>query len=199
MFRSNPTYAATFRIAAGIRSQAPTGSFFAYDGYYGWLASEILTDDLAEIIRGPAFAQDVRAELANPALADGVTWQAERPKKAHRLVDVSVVAPTAVAAQALGEAAGRVLEGRAGKYLAALGAPDTPVTVVDPIRIEQRSTSSGRAWLEIMLRATLGFVAGSGIVFFLAYLDTTIRTVGDVQRTLGLPVLGEIPPSRRRH
>jgi tyrosine-protein kinase Etk/Wzc len=46
---------------------------------------------------------------------------------------------------------------------------------------------------KIVLGLLVGLLLGLGAVFFLEYLDQTIKTAADVERTLGMPVLGLIP------
>lgn len=46
---------------------------------------------------------------------------------------------------------------------------------------------------KVILGFLVGLLLGLGAVFFLEYLDQTIKTANDVERTLGLPVLGLIP------
>ena len=47
--------------------------------------------------------------------------------------------------------------------------------------------------LNIMLGVIIGLVVGVGLAFFIEYLDTSVKTIDDVERTLQSPVLGVIP------
>jgi capsular exopolysaccharide synthesis family protein len=47
--------------------------------------------------------------------------------------------------------------------------------------------------LNIALGIIIGLVVGVGLAFFIEYLDTSVKTIDDVERTLGSPVLGVIP------
>jgi capsular exopolysaccharide synthesis family protein len=47
--------------------------------------------------------------------------------------------------------------------------------------------------LNIVLGIVFGLVVGVGLAFFIEYLDTSVKTIDDVERTLGAPVLGVIP------
>jgi len=47
--------------------------------------------------------------------------------------------------------------------------------------------------LNIVLGVIIGLVVGVGLAFFIEYLDTSVKTIDDVERTLGSPVLGVIP------
>jgi len=52
---------------------------------------------------------------------------------------------------------------------------------------------SPNLFLNILIGIVAGIVAGIGLAFFLEYLDTSIKTVDDVEKYLSLPVLGAIP------
>ena len=47
--------------------------------------------------------------------------------------------------------------------------------------------------LNIILGVVIGLVVGLGLAFFIEYLDTSVKTIDDVERTLQSPVLGVIP------
>ncbi len=47
--------------------------------------------------------------------------------------------------------------------------------------------------VNIALGVVVGLVVGIGLAFFIEYLDTSVKTIDDVERALGAPVLGVIP------
>jgi capsular exopolysaccharide synthesis family protein len=47
--------------------------------------------------------------------------------------------------------------------------------------------------LNIILGIVVGLVVGVGLAFFIEYLDTSVKTIDDVERALQAPVLGVIP------
>jgi len=50
-----------------------------------------------------------------------------------------------------------------------------------------------RVGLNLMLGALVGLVLGIGLAFFIEYLDTSVKTMEDVESLLGVPVLAIIP------
>ncbi len=62
---------------------------------------------------------------------------------------------------------------------------DHAVANPDPVR--------PRKGLNIALGIIIGLVVGVGLAFFIEYLDTSVKTIDDVERTLQAPVLGVIP------
>lgn len=50
-----------------------------------------------------------------------------------------------------------------------------------------------RKTLNIALGAVAGLLLGVGLAFFIEYLDTSVKTIDDVEQALGAPVLGVIP------
>jgi len=47
--------------------------------------------------------------------------------------------------------------------------------------------------LNILLSLAVGTILGIGLAYFLEYLDTSVKTVDDIENFLGLPVIGVIP------
>jgi len=54
-----------------------------------------------------------------------------------------------------------------------------------------------RVGLNLMLGALVGLVMGIGLAFFIEYLDTSVKTMEDVENLLGVPVLAIIPQGIR--
>ncbi len=69
------------------------------------------------------------------------------------------------------------------------------VAVVDSADSVSPVTTGGRT--NLFLGALLGLILGVGAVFFLEYLDRTVRTSADVETLLSIPVLGIIPRLRK--
>ncbi len=77
-----------------------------------------------------------------------------------------------------------------------LEVPRTPVEIVDHAEPPQRHVRPN-VYLNILLSLFIGLLAGVGLAYFIEYLDTSVKTIDDVERYLSLPVLGVIPQKVR--
>ena len=64
--------------------------------------------------------------------------------------------------------------------------------IVDPARVEDKAVRPKKG-LNIALGVIIGLIVGVGLAFFIEYLDTSVKTIDDVERMLQAPVLGVIP------
>jgi len=62
---------------------------------------------------------------------------------------------------------------------------DTAVTPDKPVKPNKK--------LNVLIAFVVGLMASVGLAFLLEYLDNTIKTSSDVEKQLGIPVLGVIP------
>jgi capsular exopolysaccharide synthesis family protein len=69
---------------------------------------------------------------------------------------------------------------------------ENSVVVHDPARPNKRAISP-KPFLIIPVGIILGLLVGVGMAFFVEYLDTSVKTIEDVERSLQAPVLGVIP------
>lgn len=70
--------------------------------------------------------------------------------------------------------------------------PRSPVEIFEPAEIPLRFVFPNIP-LFLALSAALGMMAGVSMAFFIEYLDTSVKTVDDLERYLGLSVIGVIP------
>ncbi len=77
-----------------------------------------------------------------------------------------------------------------------LEVPRTPVDIVDRAEVPDRYVSPNIP-MNIIISVILGLTAGVGLAYFIEYLDTSVKTVEDVEQLLGLPVLGIVPQKVR--
>lgn len=79
-----------------------------------------------------------------------------------------------------------------------LDLPRTPVELVEPAEPpDENNPVSPNLPLNIVLGVIVGLAAGIGLAFFLEYLDTSVKTVEDIEQNIGAPILGVIPQKVR--
>ncbi len=68
----------------------------------------------------------------------------------------------------------------------------TPVSIIN--RAEKPTApSSPRVPLNMAIGVAIGMLVGVGLAFFIEYLDTSVKTMDDVETMLGVPVLAIVP------
>jgi polysaccharide biosynthesis transport protein len=73
-----------------------------------------------------------------------------------------------------------------------LEVPRSPVEVVDRAQ-PSLAPIRPNVWLNVSMGAVVGLILGVVLSFFIEFLDTSVKKMEDVERYLGLPVLGVIP------
>ncbi|HTB83951.1 MAG TPA: polysaccharide biosynthesis tyrosine autokinase [Candidatus Sulfotelmatobacter sp.] len=68
----------------------------------------------------------------------------------------------------------------------------TMVQITDPAEPGKVPVKPNKP-LNIAMGLVFGFIMGIGLAFFIEYLDTSVKTIDDVERTFQAPVLGVIP------
>jgi capsular exopolysaccharide synthesis family protein len=77
--------------------------------------------------------------------------------------------------------------------IAEAGQPDAGIVIVtDQGRPDSRPVSP-KTLIIVPLGVIVGLIVGIGLAFFIEYLDTSVKTIDDVERALQAPVLGVIP------
>ena len=66
------------------------------------------------------------------------------------------------------------------------------IQITDEARPAQRPESP-KEILNMILGVLVGLMVGVGLAFFIEYLDTSVKTIDDVERALQAPVIGVIP------
>ncbi|MDO0824304.1 YveK family protein [Desulfosporosinus nitroreducens] len=66
------------------------------------------------------------------------------------------------------------------------------VSIVDTAVIPDKPIKPNKI-LNVLIAFVVGLMASVGLVFLLEYLDNTVKTSSDVEKLLGIPVLGIIP------
>jgi capsular polysaccharide biosynthesis protein len=190
-FRGPTTYTASMRLAISVVPDPRAGDFFKYESYYAWLSSEYLADDLSELLKSEAFAQDVSREMGTD-ISPSTIVNLTRTKKTHRLLDLQIVASDPETALSITQAFQRVLNTKLGEYLAFMQANNGFVRIVNQPSVTRTNTLPFTA-AEIGLRTMAGLLAAVGLAFLLEYVDDRLRDRREVESFLGTKVLAEIP------
>jgi protein tyrosine kinase modulator len=193
-WRGPCAYQASMRMAVSVIPEPRREGYYGYDNYYPWLASEYLADDLSELVRSQAFAEDVSAELGF-TVDPGTLANVARTKKTHRMLDLSICGSEGRSTLDIAEAYERVLNTRLGDYMGMLQANNGFVRIINRPSLA-RASGSAALLGELALRTAIGSLLAVGLAFLLEYLDDRLRTRGEVEDLLQWPVLGEIPMQR---
>jgi capsular polysaccharide biosynthesis protein len=200
--RGAAAYRTDMRIAVSSVPVSDPSQQLQYDPiYYSNLDSEYLADDMSEFMHSDAFAGEVKRELAtarNMNLDINTIVTATRTKKTHRFIDVTVNSATPEEGKEIADSISRIMNdpGRLGIYLRALTAYNTQMSVITPPETRRGNTLPGLI-SEVGLRTLIGLLIGVALAFLLDYIDQSIRSREEAEDVLRLPVLGEIPRSRR--
>jgi capsular exopolysaccharide synthesis family protein len=72
--------------------------------------------------------------------------------------------------------------------------PRTIIEVIErAVPANEKSPVSPNFLLNVVLSIVLGIGCGIGLAYFVEYMDTSVKTIEDVERSLGVAVLGVIP------
>jgi polysaccharide biosynthesis transport protein len=76
--------------------------------------------------------------------------------------------------------------------------PRTTVEEIEPAKPpDKNNPASPRFLLNIILSIIFGLTFGVGVAYFIEYLDTSVKTIEEVERYMHVPVLGVIPQKIR--
>ncbi|MBN2786553.1 MAG: polysaccharide biosynthesis tyrosine autokinase [Pontiellaceae bacterium] len=88
------------------------------------------------------------------------------------------------------------LNARLRQEMITMDVPRHPVEIIDAAEPNRRPVSPN-LFMNVLLSIFVGLGAGVGLAYFIEYLDTSVKTAEDIERILGLPVLGLIPQKVR--
>ena len=83
------------------------------------------------------------------------------------------------------------LKSRVQQVMIELEVPRSPVELIDAA-VPGRGPVKPNIWMNISIGAFVGLVMGIILTFFLEFLDTSIKKMEDIEKYLGLPVLGVV-------
>lgn len=90
------------------------------------------------------------------------------------------------------------LEMRAIEEKLVLRMPRTSIEVVEQAAVPaEEDFVTPNLLLNILLSVTMGLAAGMGLAFFIEYVDTSLKTVEEVERFMAVSVIGVIPQKVR--
>ena len=76
--------------------------------------------------------------------------------------------------------------------------PRTPVEVVDQAEApDENDPVTPKIILNVVLSIIMGVICGIGLVFFIEYVDTSVKTVEDIEKFIGSTIIGIIPQKVR--
>jgi len=87
----------------------------------------------------------------------------------------------------------KILEQRLAMEQVDVTLPRTGMVTIMNRAMSDPKPISPKVTLNIILGVIVGLVVGVGLAFFIEYLDTSVKTIDDVERALQAPVLGVIP------
>jgi capsular polysaccharide biosynthesis protein len=187
--RPTVAYLASIRFTVGLKPEE--SEFYSYDRYYTWLASEYLVDELTEVVKSLAFAEEVVRELAAKIPAEAIRGSIGAGRR-HRILTIHITWGDERELREIADAVSKVLQERSGIFFGQLGDAGADIRQIDPPRISPAPRGL-KEKLDLPIRLFLALFAGLALIFLLDYLDDTIRDRKEVEE-MGLAVLAEIPP-----
>jgi capsular polysaccharide biosynthesis protein len=184
-------FTTTFRLNVGLEPVPPPGAEYIYNPLDTWMSSEYLMDDLASAVRGADFARRVEARLDGESVNLAGRFGAATE---HRALTVSVTWQDGEQLAQIANAAVAVLNEESRELVGPLGKAQPVLRLIEPPVILPVGRSL-KDKLDIPIRLGLALVAGVAGAFLLDYLDTSVRSLDEVE-ALGIRILGQIPPHR---
>ena len=183
-----PSYQATVMMAARPTNIPPIANN-QFGDYYYYLSSEFLNDDIMAIVETGSFLRTVSARYPNRPTAS------IEGEKAHRVITFTVSGDRGEDVLQIAQGIVDLLrEPREGepRYLDQFSDQQPRISLIQPPELTVQP-GVRRGAFDVAIRTLLGLIVGLGLVFLLHYLDDTLRDRRDVDRHVGVPVLGEIP------
>jgi capsular polysaccharide biosynthesis protein len=186
-----PTYNMTMRFNVGIKPQTANGDY-NYDGYYAWISSEYLTDNLTGLVSSQNFAGDVNRYLAEAGSAIQIPAGIISGENQHRILRMNISWGNAAELTEITQAIGRAMEEHALSYFPQSGEAGATITMIDAVGPFETTASSLRQQLDLPVRLILALGAGIALTFLLDYLDDSVRGKAELE-AMGIAVLAEVP------
>lgn len=200
--QTRPSYTATAQIAVTRTPEQPPPQpdFFLYDGYYAYLSSEYLLDDLVGVVRGNVFANDVARTLAatkGVQISPDEIQAAITSDRLNRILSIHATSADPNRAVLIAQAAATTLEQKGASFFGLNGPGNGANMAMVQTPAGAASNSRRQEFLQA-LEVLVAIFAGVLLAFLVDYLDDTLRTPETVTATLGVPVIGSIPNGKER-
>jgi capsular polysaccharide biosynthesis protein len=141
------------------------------------------------IIKSPAILDKVAAQLGTGVTAAELNGKITVQSAADsQVVNVTVQDPDPQAAVNIANTTAEVFQ----KEIVEIMSVDNVHILAKATVAENQAPVKPQPLLNIAIALVVGLMAGVGLAFLLEYLDNTVKTEQDIEKLLGLPVLGTI-------
>jgi len=152
------------------------------------LANQQLAKTYATIAQSRTVEQNVIKELNLPLTVEGLdSLISINPVKTTEILEIQVTNANSELAASIANTMAQEFS----KAIIEIKKVDS-VSIVDTAVIPDKPIKPKKA-LNVLIALVVGLMASVGLVFLLEYLDNTVKTSSDVEKLLGIPVLGVIP------
>ncbi|KJR46662.1 Tyrosine-protein kinase transmembrane modulator EpsC [Desulfosporosinus sp. I2] len=188
LFVMKPIYQASTTLIVGEKALDSTKEARQMLYYDVLLANQQLAKTYATIAQSRTVEQNVIKYLNLPLTVEELdSLITILPVKTTEILEIQVTntdpgLATAIANTMAEEFSKAVIE---IKKVDSVSIVDTAVIPDAPIKPNKK--------LNVAIAFVIGLMASVGLVFLLEYLDNTVKTSSDVEKLLGIPVLGVIP------
>jgi len=186
-----PSYGMAIRFSVGVAPQADENEY-NYDGYYAWVSSEYLADNLTELVSSQGFANDVNAHLEEVGSSIKIPAGIISAETKHRIIRLNTTWGSAEELEAIGPAVTTAMVENSIKYFPQSSETNTTITLIDTTGPFLANPPSLRQRLDLPIRLILALAAGIGLTFLLDYLDDSVRNRAELE-AMGITVLAEVP------
>lgn len=183
-FALEPVYESNTLLYVGKNVNVPEGI-----EYYDLLISDRLVKDYRELVNSRLVANTVIEELGltDMNISQLVGKLSVNLKDDTRLIQIKAEHTHPEMAKNI---AAKVTEVFKEKAMELMDVEN--VHVIDEAEVPEAPIRSRKA-INVVVAAIVGVMIGLGIILLIEYFDDTIKTPEDVQKHLGLPVIGTIP------
>ncbi|MGM8213843.1 YveK family protein [Virgibacillus sp. W0430] len=185
-FVLTPTYESSSQFIVNQKQQDPNMQFNVND-----IRTNVeLINTYNVIIKSKAILEDVASELNLPYGAEQLEHKLRVSSEQNsQVVTVTVTDPNQELATKIANTTVRIFQEKTPEIMNGVdnvGILSEAEVAINPTPVAPKPT------LNIAIAIVIGAMAGVGLAFLLEYLDNTITTEEDIEKKLGLPILGVI-------